>query len=79
MTRNWAEILAKPMPESPTAAQMLSYVKGYIMALEDILRDIEQWYMDGNRDSEWYEGLDAVRFSVQESLREARQTLERLQ
>lgn len=80
MTRNWRELLAKPMPESPTAAQMLAYVKGYILALEDVLKDIKE--LDIYRASDQTPGMEvaseALINKIHQSLGEARQTLEHL-
>lgn len=61
-----------------TAPEMLAYVDGYILALRDIIGDIDQWYMNEDQHSQWYEALDAVRFSISESLSSAELTLERL-
>lgn len=81
MTRNWKEVLTKPMPEAPTAVQLLAYVKGYILALEDLLGDIreldQQWASDQTPGMEV--ASDALIDKIHQSLGEAHHTLERLQ
>lgn len=57
-----------------TAVQHLAYVKGYILACEDILKDYEEMKMEMALD-----GLDQLLIrKVQESLDSARRTLEKL-
>lgn len=57
-----------------TAVQHLAYVKGYILACEDILKD----YAELDPDSPAESLVDVLAQKVQESLDSARRTLEKL-
>lgn len=76
--KKWSGV---PRTQLPVLKQMVSHVQGYILAMEDILRDIEnQQYGAENADSNYLEGyVDALTWCLRkstESLDSAKRTLE---
>lgn len=60
------------------AIQSLATVRGYIRALEDVLRDLEPLFQEEGVGEDWFKALETVKFTTQQWLNEARQTLEKL-
>jgi hypothetical protein len=69
--RNWREIRKAP---STFSDHTVAYVKGYILALEDVLADIDNAGPEG--EPEYLMGIESVEGWVRQSLAEARETLE---
>lgn len=70
------ELMKLPMDE-----YMAQYVQGYIMAMEDVLRDIENMQYDAEEaDPEYVAGhgaaLDSLKRQAEESRESARRTLD---
>lgn len=83
--KSWSEFSAdlgpelEPEVELVTAQMQYAYVKGYILAMQDVLKDIEEWESGDEEEMEYHRALDNVRSSVNESLSEAKEMLERLE
>lgn len=75
--REWEELTKKPLPngEFISAVQLLAYTKGYILALQDVLKDIKE--LDSRTP-----GMEAASQElidkIHQSLGEATRTLEHL-
>lgn len=66
-------------PASPRAREDLQhYCRGYELAMNDILDDIEELESESfeDRDSVYYEAITAVKAKVMESLKSCESTLE---
>lgn len=78
--KKWSGV---PRTQLPVLKQMVSHVQGYILAMEDILRDIEnQQHGAENANFNYREGyvdaLDLLMYQVTESLDSAQRTLKML-
>lgn len=68
------------LPVSIRTEEMVAYTQGYILALEDVFKDVSTWYVsaDSDRGPDYFDALISVRAQVDESLEDARATLEQL-
>jgi hypothetical protein len=64
----WRSIETDSIPKE-TPPEMIAYVKGYILAMEDVLKDLDE-------STNCCETYDSILFSVTNSLESARNTLE---
>lgn len=69
------------MPDQVISSTMIPHVQGYILAMEDVLRDIENMQYDAaEAEAEYQEGhgraLDSLKHQAEESRDSARRTLE---
>jgi hypothetical protein len=56
--------------------QLIDYTEGYILAMEDVLKDIHLMWDEEDRDNDWYNAAHSISNRVEESLDNAKKTLD---
>jgi len=64
------------MKRGEPTRNLILHSKGYRLALEDILKDIEQWWTVEGYGEDYHTALEHVKSSVNDSLRDVNRTLE---